>query len=131
MFGRALHARLFLDNLRQPLLMCHGLRSRYGQRAVRVYHYPGPPQEAGGWGAVSEAYQRALRWRLPDPDPALACRQAETAHLAVGDRVRLSTPLGTHEAPLREEALHLQIERDGSGSRVQADDDGPNIAKLP
>jgi hypothetical protein len=43
--------------------------------------------------------------------------------MAVGHRVRLSTPLGTHEAPMREEALHLQIERDLAGPRVQTDQD--------
>jgi hypothetical protein len=47
----------------------------------------------------------------------------ETAHRAVGHRVLLPIPLGTHKAPLREEALHLQVERDVPGPRVQPDDD--------
>src|SRR5215468_3411561 len=80
-----------------------GLPHRATMRASRS------PQETGGWVAVSEACQRALRRPLSDPDPALACREAKTAHMAVGDRVRLITPLGTHEAPLRKEALHLQV----------------------
>ena len=64
-----------------------------------------------------------LTTALPDPYPALACGNAEIAYMAVGHRVLLSTPLGTHEAPMREEALHLQIERDGTGPRVQTDQD--------
>ena len=78
--------------------------------------------------AVSGAGQRASRRRLPDPDPTLACGEAETAHMAVRHRVLLPTPLSTHEAPMREEALHIQIERDCTGPRIQADDDGVPVA---
>src|SRR5262245_45028259 len=89
---------------------------------------PGSPQEAGGWVTVPGACQRASRRLLPDPYPALACGDAETTHIAVGHRVLLPTPLGTHEASMREEAMHIQIERDFTGPRVQTDHDRVLVA---
>src|SRR5262245_54884393 len=38
--GSALHVMLFLENLIRVLLIFNGLRSRYCQRALLVYHYP-------------------------------------------------------------------------------------------
>ena len=38
--GSALHVRLFFANLIRALLIFNGLRSRYCQRALLVYHYP-------------------------------------------------------------------------------------------
>ena len=38
-FGSALHVMLFFENLIRALLIFNGLRSRYCQRALLVYHY--------------------------------------------------------------------------------------------
>ena len=38
--GSALHVMLFPENLMRALLIFNGLRSRYWQRALLVYHYP-------------------------------------------------------------------------------------------
>ena len=74
----------------------------------------GSPREA----AVSGACPMASRRLLPYPYTAIACGDAETAHIAVRHRVLLPTPLRTHVAPIREEAMHIQIELDFIGPRV-------------
>src|SRR5438445_12775866 len=54
--GSALHVMLFFENVIRALLIFNGLRSRYCQRALLVYHYLGarlgrtfPPQGVTWW----------------------------------------------------------------------------------
>ena len=80
------------------------------------------------WRAIELPAGWRYTTRLPDPYPTLACGDAETAHRAVGHRILLPTPLGTHAAPMREEAVHIQVELDFTGPRVQADNDRVPVA---